>query len=168
MMTGLSSTAAAWCDYDSDGDLDIAAAGFEGAGGRTNIYRHDSGVFTDSGVSLPGAYFPGVAWGDYDNDGDPDLALSGFGGPVFSRIYRNDSGPLNSVPSTPTNLAAVRVGNQVTFSWTASTDDYTPSAGLSYNLRVGTTPAPAVMAMNKLMVILSAPSVGRSIGGGES
>ena len=32
------------------------------------------------------------------------------------------------------------VGDRVTFHWTASTDDLTPAAGLTYNLRIGTTP----------------------------
>ena len=39
----------------------------------------------------------------------------------------------------PTDLSAVVALGQVTLSWTASSDAETPPAGLTYNIRVGTT-----------------------------
>ncbi len=47
---------------------------------------------------------------------------------------------MNSVPSTPSGLAATVGASGVILSWTDSSDVQTPSNGLSYNLRVGTTP----------------------------
>ena len=38
---------AAWGDYDSDGDLDLALAGDTGSGYTGRIYREDAGAFTD-------------------------------------------------------------------------------------------------------------------------
>jgi len=122
------SGAAAWGDYDNDGDLDFLCL--------SKVYRNDGGAgFVDAGVTLPsGATSPtSVAWGDYENDGDLDILLSGS---LLTRVYRNDGTTANTVPSAPTGLSGV--GGSL--SWAASTDAQTPAAGLTYNLRVGTTP----------------------------
>src|SRR2546423_2000119 len=80
-------------DYDNDGDLDILVAG---AGKRdvpfTTIYKNAGGVFSDSGVALPGLSRASAAWGDFDGDGDLDLAMTGLNssGVPTTRIYRND------------------------------------------------------------------------------
>ena len=90
-LIGVSASAAAWGDYDSDGDLDILLAGRTSSGSRvTKIYRNNLGNFTDVGASLPGVDSGAVAWGDYDNDGDLDILLTGDDGinPI-ARLYRN-------------------------------------------------------------------------------
>lgn len=86
-----------WGDYDNDGDLDLLLTGYvTGGGALTAIYRNDGGIFTESGIGLPGAGYSQAAWGDYDNDGDLDLALLGLTatGPV-ARVYNQSyaSGP---------------------------------------------------------------------------
>ncbi len=43
-------------------------------------------------------------------------------------------------PGAPAGLSAGVSGSDVTFSWSAATDTVTPVLGLTYNLRVGTTP----------------------------
>lgn len=86
--------AAAWCDYDFDGDLDVYI-GNERLRGTTyapsQLFRNDGdGTFTDvakaAGVENF-RYSRGVCWGDYDNDGDWDLYVSNFGD--YNRLYRN-------------------------------------------------------------------------------
>ena len=68
------SFAAAWGDYDNDGDPDLYVANDFG---RNNLYRNNGdGSFSDiaaeAGVEDLGAGMS-AAWGDYDNDGDLDL-----------------------------------------------------------------------------------------------
>ncbi len=90
--------AAAWSDYDLDGDLDLALSGSSSTGNFTKIYRNaGSDAFVDIGATLLNVSWGGVAWGDYDNDGDPDLLITG--GSVF-RIFRNDGGAFSDANAT--------------------------------------------------------------------
>jgi FlgD Ig-like domain/FG-GAP-like repeat len=140
--------AGAWGDYDNDGDLDFAAVGYNiFAGSLSRVYRNEGGPFPQfhdivAGLPAVGEYGSGAfAWGDYDNDGDLDLLLAGAGPSLtITRVYRNDAPVANTPPTAPTNLAANVVGTHATFSWDPATDAQTPAAGLSYNLRVGTSP----------------------------
>jgi len=40
-LTGVSACSSSWGDYDNDGDLDLALAGWMGSGTQSNIYRND-------------------------------------------------------------------------------------------------------------------------------
>ena len=143
----------AWGDYDNDGDLDILLTGYEGSfpsGSEiSRVYKNTSGTFSDISAGLTGVWLSSVAWGDYDNDGDLDILLAGYSSTVrISRVYRNNSETFNSAPSAPSGLTAViNSATSLTLSWSAPADNAptpsgaeTPTAGLSYNLRVGTTP----------------------------
>ena len=140
-LTGVKWSSLAWGDYDNDGDLDLAVAGYTGTVRLSLIYRNDGGTFTDINAGLTGVGDCSLAWGDYDNDGDLDLALAGWAGSIrVSKIYRNNGSIFNAAPTAPTGLSATNGSSDVTFSWTAATDPQTPTSGLYYNLRVGTTP----------------------------
>ncbi len=135
---GASSSRSAWADYDNDGDLDIAVTGYIDAGvGMTRVYRKDAAGYVDTELPLPNTYYSSLAWGDFDNDHDVDLALTGLG---VAGLYMNDGAPPNLPPSAPVGLNSSVNGNVLTLTWSPATDDHTPAASLSYNVRLGTTP----------------------------
>ncbi|BFM39586.1 FG-GAP-like repeat-containing protein [Synechocystis sp. LKSZ1] len=142
-LTGVFYGAVAWGDYDNDGDLDILLTGRTQASARiTRIYRNDSGTFTDISTNVTGVDLSSVAWGDYDNDNDLDILLSGRdgGSNTIARVFKNDAPVQNTRPIAPTGLTVnVLSPTSVELTWTAPTDTQTPTNGLSYNLRVGTT-----------------------------
>ncbi|MHC4671805.1 MAG: FG-GAP-like repeat-containing protein [Planctomycetota bacterium] len=144
-LVGIYYCSLSWGDCDIDGDLDLAIAGYLGSGSSVSmIYRNDGGgVFTDINADLIGVRYCSLAWGDYDNDGDTDLAITGssMSSGSVSKIYRNNGGVFNTLPAAPGGLSSSTIGNDVAFSWSASTDNETPTNGLSYNLRVGTNPS---------------------------
>jgi hypothetical protein len=92
-----------WADYDNDGDLDLALAGWDAAGEESlRLYRSDddtgSRLLTvdasqDDGF-LEGVRYADLAWGDVDRDGDLDLVVSGMdaSGSSITRLYANDGG----------------------------------------------------------------------------
>ncbi|MEG4495046.1 S8 family serine peptidase [Microcoleus sp. D3_18_C4] len=142
-LQGVSDGSVNWGDYDNDGDLDILLSGANQSGFSSKIYRNDGGIFTDISANLQGVYFSSVTWGDYDNDSDLDILLSGNPSGFSSgitKVYRNNSLTFNTVPTTPTGLITSVNGNSVTLNWNPATDAETPQTGLTYNLRVGTTP----------------------------
>ncbi len=89
-LTGVSSAALAWGDYDNDGDLDLLCTGFAIGQAVTKIYRNDTGVFVDNGTGLPGISGVEAAWGDYDNDGNLDILAGHI-------IYRNTAGGFSDI-----------------------------------------------------------------------
>lgn len=143
-LTGVFYGSVAWGDVDNDGDLDAIVSGRTQASARiTNVYLNNSGTFTDDGSALTGFDFSRIATGDYDNDGDLDILLSGrnSGGSPAAAVFRNETSTANTAPAAPSNLMATASSTtSITFSWTAPSDTQTATAGLSYNLRVGTTP----------------------------
>ena len=139
--TGVYWCSLAWGDYDNDGDLDILLTGRDMASASVSrLYRNGGPPnysFSDVGAGLTPVDDSSVAWGDYDNDGDLDILLTGSG---HSKLYRNISCIPNTSPTAPSGLTATSGPSGMTFSWNPASDAQTPTAGLSYNLRVGTTP----------------------------
>ncbi|MEW7290252.1 FG-GAP-like repeat-containing protein [Aquimarina sp. 2304DJ70-9] len=135
-LTAVNVGSALWGDYDNDGDLDVLLNGWTPSGNISKIYTNTAGVFTElATANLPGVAFGRSAWGDFDNDGDLDILLTGEF-PATSKIYTNNTVTPNTAPTAPTNPTAVVNKDEVTVSWTASTDAETPSSGLSYNVYI--------------------------------
>jgi len=82
-------------DYDNDGDLELAAATFEG----TRVYFNNNGQLSEFAsweINKEGIWgWPtAVAWGDIDGDSDLELAI----GRGRVRIYSTENGSLSNTP----------------------------------------------------------------------
>lgn len=76
---GTAGGAIAWSDFDEDGDLDFSICGNNTNGVNIfNIYRNNSGTFTDMNAGLTPISSSSLSWGDYNNDGFPDIAYCGL------------------------------------------------------------------------------------------
>ncbi len=136
-------SSAAWGDYDNDGDLDILLTAEVTGVQVTKVYRNDGGgAFTDINAGLPAGTY--IAWGDYDNDGKLDILL---GGMSVTKIYHNITASANTPPSAPTGLSASIADGIAAFGWNPAEDDQTLPEGLTYNLRLGTTPGGSEIAV---------------------
>ncbi|MBK7047824.1 MAG: VCBS repeat-containing protein [bacterium] len=131
-----------WGDYDADGDLDLLLTGWNGTVRLSRIYRNDNGTFVDEAAGLPGTIYGSAGWGDFDGDGRLDILLAGYNPTdgFLTRIYRNWATPAASPPPLPTNVTASVEGDVVTLSWTVPAAAKSASDGLTFNVRLGTTP----------------------------
>ena len=132
-------------DYDNDGDSDLAAWWNKNGSTQIDIFRNDDASFVPFISPLLNAKQQttalSAAWGDCDGDNDLDLLCCGslLSGNT-TRVYRNDSIKQNSRPMAPQQLSEAIESNGLKLKWAAASDAETPTKGLSYNLRVGTTP----------------------------
>lgn len=114
---GVPSSAAAWGDYDADGDLDLAVAAFYGLANA--LYRNEGGGrflrVREGAAVIDGGNSYALAWGDRDNDGDLDLLVANWGAaPV---LYDGDGrGGL-------TRSAAGDLGRELAFASSAAWGD---------------------------------------------
>lgn len=81
--------AAAWADYDNDGDLDLFVGNEHFP---SQLFQNEGdGSFVDTAIEAGVTnddFAKAAVWGDFDNDGFPDLYVSNFGG--LNRLYRNN------------------------------------------------------------------------------
>ncbi|MBI1226903.1 MAG: CRTAC1 family protein [Bacteroidetes bacterium] len=90
--------AAAWADFDADGDLDLFIANESIPNQQPNpceFFRNNgNGTFTDIasslGLQLTG-FFKGCVWGDVNNDRLPDLYISNLTGDNLLFVNRGNS-----------------------------------------------------------------------------
>ena len=93
------SFAAAWADYDHDGDMDLYVANDFG---RNNLYRNEGGAFRDvaaeAGVEDVAAGMS-VAWADADRDGWADLYVGNMFSAAGHRVaYQRRFGQVQGTP----------------------------------------------------------------------
>jgi photosystem II stability/assembly factor-like uncharacterized protein len=147
-------SAATWADYDSDGDIDILLAGTYNSGsqieGRAKVYDNVGGSFIDSGNQLPAPRAIGFSggsftWLDIDGEGDLDYFIAGSyfvpGGnglvETQMHVYINTAPAQNLAPTAPAGLSSqVNGDGSVSLWWSPAADDHTPTAALTYDLRL--------------------------------
>ncbi len=126
-LTGVWDGAADWNDYDLDGDLDLMYIGNNG-GPLHNFYQNNGdGSFTKvTTIPFENLTLGTVDFVDIDNDGDADAVNIGFdGGSSKAIIYNNKAENFagsNTPPTIPNSLTQSISQNEVTLSWTPSTD----------------------------------------------
>ncbi len=149
-LTLVTLSSAVWGDHDADGMPDVLLTGRSASGFEARIYENGgSGTFSDFSAGLTGVSQSSAAWGDYDADNDLDLLVGGCTASpsgIESCNARNTTLYISSMtadtaPSAPGGLAASPSGTNAALSWNAAGDaEQSGGAGLSYNVRVGTTP----------------------------
>ncbi|MDC0934965.1 VCBS repeat-containing protein [Pirellulales bacterium] len=80
------SYAAAWEDYDNDGDQDLYVANDFG---HNNLYRNDGGKFRDvapEAGAIDANFGMSVTWADYDRDGWMDIYVSNMFSAAGNRV----------------------------------------------------------------------------------
>jgi len=86
--------AVAWGDWDADGDLDLAASGYDAE--PTRVYENRGGLLILAWSSPGTRAGHGLAWGDVDGDGDLDLAVAVDLAPNV--LFENLGGTLTAEP----------------------------------------------------------------------
>jgi len=131
-------SSASWGDIDNDGDLDIAATGFEDV--LYGLYATKASIYKNNITSFNRTQYlcdmtNGVTqFGDIDNDSDLDLLI--YDSKFY--LYENSCAIVNNKPSTPSNLTAAQIGYDIILNWDKATDTETAQNGLSYNVYIGT------------------------------
>jgi hypothetical protein len=90
-LPGIALSDAEWCDYDRDGDIDLALTGeTSGAVRMARVYRNDGSLVLTQVADVLSIYRSSCAWGDYNLDGDVDVAFCGYTGTsLTTQIYQN-------------------------------------------------------------------------------
>ena len=111
------SLAAAWDDFDNDGDQDLYVANDYG---RDNLYRNDassdgtSRKFVDISTSAnveDSATGMSITWGDYDRDGWMDAFVSNMWSSAGNRIAFQDQFRQKASPETKRRIQRLARGN---------------------------------------------------------
>lgn len=151
-LTGLIEGEAKWGDLNNDGKLDILLTGgtsvdangyLLGANSQA-YYNNGSDVFVNAPFTLYPSSYSSVAVADLDGDHALDYVICGYDPNLimqYTDLYINTTPVVNSVPTAPTGLLSSVSGNSVTLTWNRSSDVQTPSAGLSYNVRISSYPS---------------------------
>ncbi len=124
-------------DVDGDGDFDALITSVFLGNENLYYYLGDSTFVAASGTMQSGCC-GAAAFADFDNDNDLDFYISYYFN--SGHLFRNDLNIPNTVPTAPAGLSATVLADTASLSWDAASDNETASAGLTYNVRIGTTP----------------------------
>ncbi|HTL51329.1 MAG TPA: VCBS repeat-containing protein [Planctomycetota bacterium] len=144
-LTAAANGSVACGDFNADGFLDLVVMGQPSnvqSQVQTILYFGDgNGVFTDSGELFTGANSGCVAAADYNRNTRLDFILMGINanGAPFAELVSNTAAPANTRPTAPISLFTSVSGSDVTIFWGSNSDDHTPVAALTYNVRVGSS-----------------------------
>ncbi|MBS1517883.1 MAG: T9SS type A sorting domain-containing protein [Bacteroidetes bacterium] len=144
-LPGIAYGNALWADLDNNGFPDILLTGNVDGNhsGIMKIFRNDKGKFTEIKYSLPEVTYGNVSTGDFDNDFKLDILVAGHNSGSsknITSVYRNLIAVGNDAPVEPKGLTTTFDNNTVNFNWLPGFDLNTPAPGLTYNIRLGTTP----------------------------
>lgn len=159
-LPGIQVGSVVWGDYDNDGDPDLVMAGNDGRTAIIRVMRNDLGSLVDVskrfGV-LKALELCALGLVDYDEDGDLDLTAAGrdevlqIDAQVYDNLRSLTLG--NRRPDPPGGLYASADGDRAELHWESGTDlNGTPSAALTYDLRVGTSSGSGTMVSAKAPV----------------
>lgn len=138
---GVSEASGEWGDYNNDGYSDIFYTGRSGSF-ITKVYlSNQDQTYTDLMAGLYAEYRSKVSRADIDNDGDLDLFITDDSDSC--RLYINNLNFPEELPAGPGNLQSENVGKGVLLSWDRPGDIMEGEIGLSYNIRMGTSPSTA-------------------------
>lgn len=135
---------AEWGDFDNDGNSDVFL--FTPDNPDTNapqIYPNNgTQTFSVSDFLKKDTTLFEVTFADIDNDADLDFLAfkKDTNGVSITRLFINNSSNLNTPPQPPSSLSTSFNETNLIFFWNQAEDLETSSAGLSYNIRIGTTP----------------------------
>ena len=125
------SFAAAWEDYDNDGDLDLYVANDFG---RNNLYRNEGGHFTDVAAEFQIediASGMSVSWGDYNRDGWMDVYVANMFSAAGSRVTYQRRFGADKADQTVADTRRMARGNSLFANRGGYFDDVSVEAGVT-------------------------------------
>jgi PKD repeat protein len=127
-------------DYNNDGWSDLVISG-NSSNRITRLYENLSGnEFIEKDFAFQATSFGSLSFADVFKDGTLDLLVTGGDGIGFIKLYRNFGDWKNDPPDPPTSPVAKHDGSTLRLSWNRASDKQSGTNGLTYNLRIGTTP----------------------------
>lgn len=135
-------------DLNNDGQLDFVGSGWYYMNGQfvdaTRIFLSNGNQIIENLLSYSGVSNSKIDFGDYNNDGKLDFIVTGRGVEInqpATFLFKNSSMIVsNTNPNPPINLRTENEGDYIKLVWNMATDNETPSMGLTYNIRIGTSP----------------------------